>query len=174
MAYVTPGTVAAGDVATAAAWNVVVNDIVAFRVPPMVSATRTAAQTISNATWTFISFTSEVFDTANMFTATDTKITIQTTGIYAVHAQAGIAPGNVDFLAKVEKNAATANAGTPMLASNVRGVTLSDTQTILSGMLNLTQGDTLHLSVYQSSGGNYNTAPNPYPTLSAHFVGTTT
>jgi hypothetical protein len=29
MAYVTPGTVAAGDVATAAAWNVVVNSIIA-------------------------------------------------------------------------------------------------------------------------------------------------
>jgi hypothetical protein len=28
MAYVTPGTVAAGDVATAAAWNVVVNDVI--------------------------------------------------------------------------------------------------------------------------------------------------
>ncbi len=30
MAYVTPGTVAAGDVATAAAWNVVVNDVIAL------------------------------------------------------------------------------------------------------------------------------------------------
>jgi len=34
MAYVTPGTVAAGDVATAAAWNVIVNDILQFA--PMV------------------------------------------------------------------------------------------------------------------------------------------
>ena len=31
MAYVTPGTVAAGDVATAAAWNVLTNDVIAFR-----------------------------------------------------------------------------------------------------------------------------------------------
>ena len=30
MAYVTPGTVAAGDVATAAAWNVITNDILQF------------------------------------------------------------------------------------------------------------------------------------------------
>jgi hypothetical protein len=42
MAYVTPGTVAAGDVATAAAWNVVVEDIIDL------AATRTANQ----AVWT--------------------------------------------------------------------------------------------------------------------------
>ena len=30
MAYVTPGTVAAGDVATAAAWNVLTNDVIAI------------------------------------------------------------------------------------------------------------------------------------------------
>jgi len=39
MAYVTPGTVAAGDVATAAAWNVVVGDIVDHEL--YVSAIRT-------------------------------------------------------------------------------------------------------------------------------------
>ena len=31
MAYVTPGTVAAGDVATAAAWNVITNDVIDLR-----------------------------------------------------------------------------------------------------------------------------------------------
>ena len=31
MAYVTPGTVAAGDVATAAAWNVLTNDVIAHQ-----------------------------------------------------------------------------------------------------------------------------------------------
>jgi len=142
-------------------------------VPPMVSATRTAAQTISNATWTFISLTSEVFDTNNMFTATDTKITIQTSGVYSLSGQCGYTPGNFDVLFVVEKNAASALAGTMLLASFIRGITISDTNTSMAGIFNLTAADTIHLTTYQNSGGNLNTSPNPKPTLSAHLIGRT-
>jgi hypothetical protein len=52
MAYVTPGTVAAGDVATAAAWNVVVGDIVAIYqgVQRLAFGTRTTNYSISSTT----------------------------------------------------------------------------------------------------------------------------
>lgn len=178
MAYVAPTVRSVGDAVTAADYNVLVANDVAFRdqtgiVPPMVSATRTTAQSISNATWTFVSFTSEVFDTNGMFTPTDTKITIQTSGIYMINANAGFTPGNYDELFEVEKNAATPQSGTVLLASHVRGVTVSDTHTSMAGIFNLTAADTIRLSCYQNSGGTVNMAPNPYVTFSAHLIGRT-
>ena len=52
MAYVTPATVAAGDVATAAAWNVLTNDVIAMRASAInvVSTLITAPLTISVGT----------------------------------------------------------------------------------------------------------------------------
>ena len=143
-------------------------------VPPMVSATITANQSIANTTWAFISFTSEGFDTDGMFAPTDTKITIQTGGIYLVTAQIGFATnGTGDRLIKIEKNAATPSNGTPLLSSFVDAIAVSDTHTTMSGLLSLSASDTLHMSVYQNSGGALNTAANPYPLLQATWVGRT-
>jgi len=52
MAYVTPGTVAAGDVATAAAWNVLTNDVIAIYegVQRLAFGTRTTNYSISSTT----------------------------------------------------------------------------------------------------------------------------
>ena len=143
-------------------------------VPPMVSATITANQSIANTTWAFISFTSEGFDTDGMFAPTDTKITIQTGGIYLVTAQIGFATnGTGDRLIKIEKNAATPSNGTPLLSSFVDAIAVSDTHTTMSGLLSLSASDTLHMTVYQNSGGALNTAANPYPLLQATWVGRT-
>jgi len=45
MAYVTPGTVAAGDVATAAAWNVLTEDVINLRALANVQSTSTLLKT---------------------------------------------------------------------------------------------------------------------------------
>ena len=172
--YTAAGTVVAGEVYTAAAHNIIATDINNFIVPPMVSATATAAQSLNNGTWTFINFTSEVFDTDGMFSASDTKITIQTTGVYQMSGQVGWAlNGAQDRLSKIEKNAATPSNGTPLLSSFVDAISVSDTHTTMSGIFSLTAGDTVHLSVYQNSGGALNTAANPYPLLQAIWVGRT-
>jgi hypothetical protein len=56
MAYVTPGTVAAGDVATAAAWNVIANDIIAhqaaIRVSQVISTTYATQTGNASSTYT--------------------------------------------------------------------------------------------------------------------------
>ena len=51
MAYVTPGTVAAGDVATAAAWNVLTNDVINLRALANVQSTTitTSPTTVSGS-----------------------------------------------------------------------------------------------------------------------------
>ena len=104
MAYVTPGTVAAGDVATAAAWNVVVGDIVDHetRITTVsnaigVQAAKNATQAIPAASIQFITFPIEDWDSSSFHsTATNTsRITIPTGlgGKYLVIGKASFASG---------------------------------------------------------------------------------
>jgi len=66
MAYVTPGTVAAGDVATAAAWNVLTNDVIDHETRINNSGmVLIASGTVSNAYQTFTSVFSATY--ANYF-----------------------------------------------------------------------------------------------------------
>ena len=75
MAYATPGTVAAGDVATAAAWNVVVNDVIDHesrltQIKRLAYQTRTTAYTVDQTT---IAGASNVFATSAIWTADGTS-----------------------------------------------------------------------------------------------------
>jgi hypothetical protein len=83
MAYVTPGTVAAGDVATAAAWNVVVNDVIALKT----TITRLAHVT---ATATHGSSATTVAGASNIF-ATNASFTADGTSSYLIAFQPGLA-----------------------------------------------------------------------------------
>jgi hypothetical protein len=72
MAYVTPGTVAAGDVATAAAWNVLVGNDVAIQQ----SIVRLAYQTITSdfsVTTATVATATNVFSTGLTWTANGTS-----------------------------------------------------------------------------------------------------
>jgi hypothetical protein len=63
MAYVTPGTVAAGDVATAAAWNVLTNDVIDHETRINNSGmVLIASGTVSNAYQTFTSVFSATYE----------------------------------------------------------------------------------------------------------------
>ena len=72
MAYVTPGTVAAGDVATAAAWNVITNDVIAVHdsIQRLSYQTRT---TNYSTTATTVGSAANVFSTSLSFTADGTS-----------------------------------------------------------------------------------------------------
>ena len=66
MAYVTPGTVAAGDVATAAAWNVIANDVINLRALANVVQGRSSSSiTSSSSTYADVGLTATITPTAN-------------------------------------------------------------------------------------------------------------
>jgi hypothetical protein len=86
--YTAAGTVAAGDVATAAAWNVVTADVNNLIVPPAVQVVRTSDLTsyTSNSNITWQSITSG-FDTDGMWSAgAPTVLTVNTAGMYLIVA----------------------------------------------------------------------------------------
>ena len=82
MGYVTPGTVAAGDVATAAAWNVVVNDVIAHQASLVRLAYQTRATNYTISATTF-GAAGELF--------TDVSWTADGTSAYVVEVLSGVA-----------------------------------------------------------------------------------
>lgn len=86
--YTAAGTVAAGDVATAAAWNVLTVDVNNLIVPPAAKVMRTsdvAYTSASSITWQSVSSGDRGFDTDSMWAAGDpTKLTLNTAGIYQI------------------------------------------------------------------------------------------
>ena len=166
--YTAAGTVVAGDVATAAAFNVVTADINNLIVPPACRVVRSASQSISNTTNTDVAFTAgAAFDTDTMFSAgSNTRITIQTTGIYVVSAVAQFASSatGVRFMS-IGTNAGYGGNEMELGASGGGPTTISVTSAI-----SLTEADYLTLRVYQSSGLAINLL---YGTLSAAWVGRT-
>ena len=80
--YTLAGTVSAGDVATAAAFNVVTADINNLIVAPTCQVRRTTNLT-GYSSGSDITWESEGFDTDDMYTS-GTSITINTAGIYLV------------------------------------------------------------------------------------------
>ena len=89
--YTAAGTVAAGDVYTAAAHNIIATDVNNFIVPPACQVRRTTNLT-SYSSGTDITWESEAFDTDDMY-STGTSITIQTAGIYLVTFTGGYSAG---------------------------------------------------------------------------------
>jgi len=85
MAYTTPGTVAAGDVYTAAAHNIQVNNVIALAVPSACLMTFTAYTHNNTAGYLNPTFTEEV-DNDNMHVTggTNNRITVNTAGLYTI------------------------------------------------------------------------------------------
>ncbi len=99
--YTAAGTVSAGDVATAAAWNIIGADVNNLIVPPAVMVVRTSD--LSSYTGdTAITWNSSIWDTDTMFTS-GTNVTINTAGIYIVtlnvywQATATVSIANANF-----------------------------------------------------------------------------
>ena len=90
MAYVTPGTVAAGDVATAAAWNVITNDIISLRaLANVVQGTTTTATSIASTSFTDTTITATITPTqsdSRIMIMVSAQIALVNTSSYPVGA----------------------------------------------------------------------------------------
>ena len=176
MAYVTPGTVAAGDVATAAAWNVITNDVISFRdnsgvVPPACRVRRVATtQSLANGVVTALNFDTEDFDTNAMFAATANFITIKTAGIYLLTATVictASATGQRALIVYLNPtvtgsgDTATLSGGTELANSNhaVQSSTVSGTSA--STIYNFAPNDVIRVGFFQNSGGALVTSGSP-------------
>ena len=89
--YTAAGSATAGDVYTAAAHNIIVTDVNNFIVPPACRLQQSAAQTVPDSTTTALAFGNEIYDTDGMHdnATNNSRITIQTAGIYIVTASVG-------------------------------------------------------------------------------------
>lgn len=154
--YNTFTNVSTGDVYTAASHNAILQNLAGYRVPPACKARRTSAQTIANSAATAIQFdASDSFDTDTMHdtVTNNTRITVNTSGIYIVTGQiyfASSATGSyrVISIAKNGTELASANFG----AGTDRRCTL----TYIDAAANAT--DYYELLAFQDSGGNLNTS----------------
>ena len=145
--------VTAGSVLTATLFNQVQTNVRNYRVPPACSVARTATQSINSATDTRIAFTAGAeFDTESpsdpMFSSgSNTRITIQTTGIYIVTANLRWAANStgVRYCTIWKNGAAVASLGYASPGS-------VDGDMSSSRVISLADNDYLEMNVYQTSG----------------------
>ncbi len=156
--YTAAGTVAAGDVATAAAWNVVTADVNNLIVPPMCRVYRGSTLSITNATDTFITFPSEDIDTDGMFTPTSDTITIQTAGVYLVTAGLIIASNATGVRAmNILKNPSSASdISKGIVSTYAQAVNGLATVLSCSTITECVATDVIKMGLYQTSGGALN------------------
>jgi hypothetical protein len=167
--YTAIPSVSTGDVYQAAAHNNIATTINNIVVPSVCFVSRASAQSINNSTWSFVSFTTEVIDNDGCFAATDSKITIQTAGVYSVSAStafASNATGNRMML--IETNAASAATGT--IQTQIAQVACNgvSTNSTVATLIDCAASTTIHVSVWQSSGGALNATDS---TLRVAWVG---
>ena len=162
MAYVTPGTVAAGDVATAAAWNVITNDVIALAVPPTCVMTFTGL-TFNNTAGDLNPTFTEVVDNDSMHTtgANNARITINTAGIYIVtHNVIGTAGASTSHEASIFKNGTQVATQRFVTASGTPGASV-------------TYIDSFAVTDYVTSFGNNNGTATLRGNFSAVMIGRT-
>jgi hypothetical protein len=113
-------------------------------------------QTIPNATWTAITFDSEVFDTDGIHsTVSNTdRFTVQTTGYYLLLGEVIWYGGGsgIRRITGIGKNGLAGGAGTLAYAWN--GVATFNNVQVCNTIVYLEAGDYVTLCAYQDSGGN--------------------
>ncbi|MGE5281856.1 MAG: hypothetical protein ACM3N0_05970 [Chloroflexota bacterium] len=141
---------------------------------PAVSVTNSAQQSIANVTVTHVSFDTETFDTAELHSASQpTRLTAPIDGIYEVSATV-IFPSNATGTRSLELmlNEATTN---PIAGMRVQANGASDlTELTASGLVELSAGEFVQVSVLQSSGNSLNVlgaTQNAKPRFSMYWVG---
>ena len=160
--YTAAGTVAAGDVYTAAAHNIIATDVNNFIVPPAVRVTRSSSVNIANASILAINFGAETYDTDGMFGGSGTTLTVQTTGLYIVTATiAFVANATGQRFAFIAANPTLSGSGdtttitsaTRIASTTAIGASASIQHPLcLSSTFAFTAADTVALGVYQTSG----------------------
>lgn len=119
---------------------------------PAFSVSRSSTQTVSNATWTKVSFTSEEFDTANAFDLSNSRFTPNVAGYYQINgAVAGSGSvGTLQAMSQIYKNGTGYKAGTSFADGTLYGAYYSTVTSII--YMNGTT-DYLELFGYASGSG---------------------
>ncbi len=171
--YTAAGTVAAGDVATAAAWNVVTADVNNLIVPPGVRAIRsTNLSYTSNTAITFEAVSgSGAFDTDSMWASgSPTLLTINTTGIYTIDfTYAAAFTGTVT---RVESYLTT-SVGSFIVQDITQGSYTADISGGFSITLALTAGNTISATIGFTGGSAFSLYGTGRTALSAVWIGRT-
>ena len=136
-----------------------------------------AAQTLSNNTWTFITFNSEEFDTDSYHsTSTNTeRMTIPTGkgGKYLITANIAFLDPTATGIRIVNmyKNGATPAAGTFLARGQIKCFTGGVNMVNFSVVASLAAGDYVSLSALQDSGGNLNIDGTAITNFTISFLG---
>lgn len=153
--YTALGTVAAGDVYTASAYNTMATDVNNFIVPPAAQVIRSTNLT-SYTSGTAITWSSAAYDTDSIFSAGSPNIlTIQTTGLYLIEAvvlltaTATLTSVQGDIL--LNGTSASSNSIVRMLANN----TTTSGYLNLSTVSSLSATNTIGFAVSVSGGSAY-------------------
>ena len=135
MAYVTPGTVAAGDVATAAAWNVLTNDVI--DVDSRITANRLSqVNVVSTTLTTSVSTTSAAFVDISGITVSITPSAITS----KIHVFLTVAVGHstgADYGLRLVRNSTAIGVGT--------GGSSNNGFVIFPGEMYTTTGTSMHM-----------------------------
>lgn len=155
--YTTVPTKSTGNTVSTSDWNTYVRDnLNNLIVPPSVSVKRASAQSISNTTWTAVSWDTELWDTDSMWSSTPnpTRLTIGTTGLYCVNANVTFTntASGIGRIVGIRTNGTTVNAVQYQYQLGVGFLAVNHVQAILD----LTATDYLEVIVYQDSGGALN------------------
>lgn len=174
--YTSVPTVSTGDVYTAAAHNVVAQNINNMRVPPICRVSRVASLSVNNAADTDITFDTEDIDTDGMFTASSTTITVQTAGIYLCTANVQWAANNTGIrLLYITRNAAANTyAGVQACSMVAPGTASFNGLQSCSVVVSCSVNDTIKMLVYQNSGGALSVSTEAsfdYTNLSVAWLG---
>jgi hypothetical protein len=172
--YTAAGTVSAGDVYTAAAHNIIATDVNNIIVPPAVRCTQSAAQSIPHNTSTAVAFDgADSYDTDDMHSPTvnNSRITINTDGIYAVSGTfAWNGAPTVRFHLQIAVNGSiTAAYNYPIdISTGTQAVALN-----INTMYSFVAGNYVQLLVFQGSGGAAKNSDPGFCNFSATWIGRT-
>lgn len=161
MAYQTPRTWTAGETVTAALMNQDVRDNVSFLAnPPTVRVRQTTTQSLTNVTWTTITFTTESWDsTGDMHdnATNNSRLTAPVAGKYWVYGcVAFTSNGTGDRLVGIRTNSSGANPPNQG-ATFARAAGGLNTHVQFATEVSLSAGGYVELVAYQSSGGALST-----------------
>jgi hypothetical protein len=162
--YTTLGTVAPGDVLRAnsgtAAYNSVIGNVDALRVPPMAVATLTSPQSVpSQATPVVANISAATIDTDGMITTgASGLITIKTAGVYRVGFTvpiAGVNTTGVRYAGMIKNNTGSVGSGDGLPFVSVAPVNIAQ-HLGASAVMSLAVNDTLQLRFVQTSTASLN------------------
>lgn len=153
MAYVDPSTVAAGDVATAAWADIMVNDVTFLHGPPACRLYNSTTQAIASGAVHTISFDTERFDTDGMHVSgSPTHITFNTAGKYLVGATISMHSSAATLINPTIR----LNATSFIASAQIAPIASQNTEIAIGTIYQFAAADFIELGVFHNAGVNVN------------------